>query len=658
MLTKEMACASLGNDEDPNGLQADFDSSIQMSDEVKEMFCEDCEKELGTFVKADGFCVNCVEYLCATCIRYHKKHLSQHTLLDSSNMPQDFCFDKCQKHPKEIIKFYCESCKTTACPKCKTENHNNCSEVCHIPSIVKSDKMTDEIRQLSLSIDETLEELGAKRDRVESNLTKVNTNKKDTSTSIQKHKATLKRQVQDQHKHILDDLSVRQTNETKAYEQKRAEVIASLDKEKADLLERLNNEERQMRKQLQTNQDDVFKKINKSEEDLEKQSEHMNQTDTHKLQRILHRTDKAETEVKKMKTSIDRKKKAGEKCELFVAMKNMKSDLEKVKSDMQATKNDTEIQNYEFLTEKDEIYFMSTECEIRFGRLLDKSELKRKLMYESIIKSNACKNEENRSITGLCKVSDQLVVADDKNASIKLINLKQDILTSSIQLESKPFDVTCVDIEKVATTLPGARKIQFLCFTQTGKLSLANEIDMGKKCYGLEYFKPNLVVACQDPGCVQIVSTRGDPIKTLTGFHEPRYIKVNQSSEIFYVEDIVTDTNSGTRKLTVKKTSSKGKIITVSESFANRGSGLAVDHFGSVYIAGKLHAFLFMLPYFSSARKYPLIQFSANLKTIEKLDTEETHVYSGRISCLFYCNKENKLYAGTTKGEILVYQVA
>lgn len=107
------------------------------SDEVLEMYCEQCDRCVGISVTAKGFCVECVEYMCSTCLLYHKRYVPEHSQLNEDVMPQDFSFVKCSIHTNQLIKFYCSVCKSFACMECKTNKHGTCNKVDHLSTTVK-----------------------------------------------------------------------------------------------------------------------------------------------------------------------------------------------------------------------------------------------------------------------------------------------------------------------------------------------------------------------------------------------------------------------------------------------------------------------------------------------------------------------------------------
>ncbi|XP_060559965.1 uncharacterized protein LOC132720007 [Ruditapes philippinarum] len=120
------------------------------SDEDLQVYCQPCDEE-GTRLPAHGYCTNCKEHLCKVCFTVHKKHkLSKHhILLDATSMPKslqhstatyldqpDDLTTPCKKHPKEMMKFYCNDHRQSLCSVCATFEHpvTSCN-VNYIPDV-------------------------------------------------------------------------------------------------------------------------------------------------------------------------------------------------------------------------------------------------------------------------------------------------------------------------------------------------------------------------------------------------------------------------------------------------------------------------------------------------------------------------------------------
>ncbi|XP_060604865.1 E3 ubiquitin-protein ligase TRIM33-like [Ruditapes philippinarum] len=133
------------------------------SDEVCEIFCEPCEKAKQKTI-AEGFCVDCSEYLCGQCFNHHKrfKQFEHHVLQDKNSMPLDpkhtvskyVCTSKCQVHADEVIKYICKTCDKIGCNVCMTIDHRSCDGVRYIPDEVKKSVTSVEIQEFAKMIDD------------------------------------------------------------------------------------------------------------------------------------------------------------------------------------------------------------------------------------------------------------------------------------------------------------------------------------------------------------------------------------------------------------------------------------------------------------------------------------------------------------------------
>ncbi|XP_053390611.1 uncharacterized protein LOC128553474 [Mercenaria mercenaria] len=619
-----MATAA-GNEYDDNA------SLTQESDEIKEMYCENCEKELGTVVTADGFCVECMEYLCSTCLRYHKKYVPDHTLQDSANMPQDFCFEKCQIHKVELTKFYCKSCDQIACPKCKTEHHKECT-VDHIPTLVGSTDIKSEVMKINLSIDQSLEQLATSRDNLNSKLTEVHSNRANASASIKMQKDKLKCVLNKNFQLQLKDMDRRHDSFLKDHEKRKADLLEKLDKEK----EMLTHNHLLQKEKIQEEQRLLEEQLEEGDEKLNNDSEKLKQTDELKLQTQISNANKTGADLTDLKTNFQTKIRTGQKSRVFWAVKTAKYEVEKLKTDTDEASQDIEINNYEF--QPCEVP-PRTDAILSFGSLTEKCRRKRKISKEYSISVESISDTKNSKITGLCKLSDNFLVAvDNDNASFKLIDAKKHTLSSTLQLEDKPFGVTKVEDNELAATLPDVGKIQFLSITQATELAIGPHLAVKKYCHGIVYKKPNLIVLfTTKPGEVQILDKNGTILKNFSDLDNPVYIALGTNKSMLY---IIHRAKLPHMPKALTKMSTDGDIITTKQIHTVSEVGLTVDKVGTIYIC---------------CASSKIIQMSVDLKTKHEILTPPQHQVR-RSSSIFYCSKENKLYVGG-EGAINVYKV-
>ncbi|XP_042707581.2 transcription intermediary factor 1-alpha isoform X5 [Chrysemys picta bellii] len=98
-------------------------STVEKSNQV----CTSCEDN----AEANGFCVECVEWLCKTCIRAHQrvKFTKDHTVRQKEEVsPEAVGVNSqrpvfCPYHKKEQLKLYCETCDKLTCRDCQLLEH-------------------------------------------------------------------------------------------------------------------------------------------------------------------------------------------------------------------------------------------------------------------------------------------------------------------------------------------------------------------------------------------------------------------------------------------------------------------------------------------------------------------------------------------------------
>ncbi|XP_015686629.1 transcription intermediary factor 1-alpha-like, partial [Protobothrops mucrosquamatus] len=89
--------------------------------------CTSCEDN----AEANGFCVECVEWLCKTCIRAHQrvKFTKDHTVRQKEEVSPEAVGVTSQRpvfcpyHKKEQLKLYCETCDKLTCRDCQLLEH-------------------------------------------------------------------------------------------------------------------------------------------------------------------------------------------------------------------------------------------------------------------------------------------------------------------------------------------------------------------------------------------------------------------------------------------------------------------------------------------------------------------------------------------------------
>ena len=114
-----------------SGRQAGADA-IRGHSEEDYPVCDPCQ--LGeTLLRADGYCVNCCEYLCVDCFNRHlrSKQFRQHELLGGKEMPKAVSGldHTCPTYCDKGLEYFCQTCDQLECHVCRNAKHNECKDV-------------------------------------------------------------------------------------------------------------------------------------------------------------------------------------------------------------------------------------------------------------------------------------------------------------------------------------------------------------------------------------------------------------------------------------------------------------------------------------------------------------------------------------------------
>ncbi|XP_060561363.1 transcription intermediary factor 1-beta-like [Ruditapes philippinarum] len=278
----------------------------------RKCFCEHCDKHDKQYVPAEGFCEDCVEYLCGICLKFHKRYMPTHTTKDNDNMPQDFCLEKCSVHQDELVKFYCQACKKFACTECKTQDHGNCSMISHLPTLVPGIENSQEIKELYENLNELMKDL-------ENTEEQVNINKKEIASQETK---------------ILDKVMKKKKEILSAFEKHQKEIIQDFEKKIEETLKGLKQEKKEKIEKLQEHQRKLEKLLNDEENEIKKKIEIIKRNDKKVLKTITEETSKMKTKLNTISQKLVSSSRSGT---VFVCgysphnIHQLSSDLTKVK---------------------------------------------------------------------------------------------------------------------------------------------------------------------------------------------------------------------------------------------------------------------------------------------------------------------------------------
>ncbi|XP_060597779.1 uncharacterized protein LOC132751609 [Ruditapes philippinarum] len=542
------------------------DDMLQDSDEIEEVGCEQCEKYTGKYAVASGLCLQCTEYMCSICIEYHARYMPGHKIQNKYNMPKDICNVKCSDHSDQVIKFYCPVCDKFACMTCKGTQHQSCTQIAHLPAIVKDIENSRELKAL----EEEMEEIS--KDTCETELLL------DSNRNFVKNLEDSAKSVINEHKEEL----------VKSYNKQQEGNIEEFDKKMNEIIENLKKE-RQAKVEAAVKKENQFKQtIHKVACNVLGIVERVTDDEVNKIKNFSKQTKNISTQVQSVKSDIELKKKTQQRCKLFMAMKSAQRQANELKQNMFALRTNTKIQVQPFKVETTEIGMTTKQLDTRksFFSLKHIHVSNRKKVATYMYKTNLRSFE----VSSMCLLSNtQLLVADEKKESVlnfsDLNHGKDDFKV--INISSRPAMVAKCEETEAVVTLPNLGTVTFMYFSSSNKSLIKTEdIKVGRNCYGIACCQMKLIVSFLNPPRIEVMYKTGETIMTfdtdaanMPMFSAPRYLAASPEHTKVYIVD--------TNKNDITSMTFDGKIESVYQDQQQDVSQIAVDLSGSVYACGK-----------------------------------------------------------------------
>ena len=461
------------SDEDTQG--SDCVQSLHASDtgesgEIIQMYCEDCHNE-GINNIARAFCIDCVEYYCKDCIKFHKKYLPSHKLLENGAMPRDVCVEKCDVHNDQIIKFYCHRCDKFACKICKDGNHKNCIAVDHVPDLVKDIEKGQELKDVEQDLkgmEGTLTEI----------YLNININKRtsqkirdDTEFALESHANNIRQIINENEDKLKDKVNKKKQNDSKRLNE------VSL------LYENLKSETEAIKKKILSL--------------------------------------KGAAERCKLFMTLKKARRAFKDFEGKVKAIQKQNVLQEYKFEP-GTKLKT-------LDEKDfgKIVDGGTADEGECGQ-----ESKKTPTQDINIKAE---NELlDCAVWNIFIFQEHfLTVCDHRNCSIKVIDLRTNKIISVLPIDN-PICISKFNDNKLVVSCFNVKELRFMSLSTTGTLSILNEkVQTEMPCWDIACYDDQLIVTMfqvrsQLPGKVQVLNTKGVVLKSIQCIFEGKNFMVSK----------------------------------------------------------------------------------------------------------------------------------
>ncbi|XP_060604389.1 uncharacterized protein LOC132757200 [Ruditapes philippinarum] len=184
-------------------LDGKMDIETTSSEEYIPNICEHCDSD-GKRAEADGFCVDCSEYLCNCCLSCHAKYKPEHSTKSRDEMPIDVRFEKCLKHDMKQMKYYCIECNNVACEKCITNEGCYHEDGCQSKKWTSLYKVALENKVSKTQVDTKIAEATDKLANIEDTIDKLTTKRKDKiRESIKQHRQNMEGKIKEVESHFL-----------------------------------------------------------------------------------------------------------------------------------------------------------------------------------------------------------------------------------------------------------------------------------------------------------------------------------------------------------------------------------------------------------------------------------------------------------------------
>ena len=452
---------------------------VQSTEELiddTEIFCEPCE-ESNEKERAVCYCIECNDFLCEVCSKVHKKSkLSRyHQLLGKDEMPNEKVIKvpddgACVQHVGELMRFYCQNHGQIVCPVCVTLSHKNCT-VDYIIHAAKIFYENQEYRNLLKKLQDLTVTSQKQKSRSAANADTMNDECARLVLEIETFRSSFDR--------LLDSLEI--AAKTKARE----------------ICQKGSNE----------------------------------------LKTTVKICSKIEDEIKDMNSTLQKLGQFQMKQPLFIAAKRADEKIKEIENTVSGLSELSKLKKIRFVPKRELIDILHTfesigKIEIlsdenvntadsiqgyagQTGSLEEQIQGKstiEKVALIGIVGVKAQRDLENCWITGCVGIDNEiLAVVDRKNSCIKLVSVKNNLITAYFKLFIPPWDITYTEDRELVVTCE-----QIILFIDLPSMKSTKELKVGGCSYGIDYYQGNLFVTFGQPTpMLQILKTNGDVSKVI-----------------------------------------------------------------------------------------------------------------------------------------------
>lgn len=475
----------------------EYKNSVSLgSAEDFEHLCDPCLTEKQQ-VEAHGFCVDCQEYLCRSCFKFHQKTkaLKNHQLLDkdsgnlatvvASTTRPEVVTEKCSIHVNEVIKFFCPKHEELGCTDCMTMKHRVCA-LDYIPNKCGDIGNSEEYRDVTEKMDQKFKVIE-----------KVLKSAKDSDLEIES---------------CHDDI----------------------EKEIAKFRKEINTRLDQLQQEILTDASEIKSKRKET------------------IQELIETCTRVSTDIKTLMTNIKDSKTKNDTGRIYIDLKRAKSIL---KTDaIQNAEKALESVGDSFKFERNKNLENSIMLkENNFGQLCMSKVTQRPrntcvkltLKEEINIKTRTDASFFKCCVNGCAVLSSNMVVfvETSRNKKVKVVDIQNSTVVCENELDSEPYDVVALSEILIAITLPEKKEVLILAVADN--MPIVGRRNVTGVCKGITHHQEQTYVLCKEPASVLILDLMKNLKKKTIPlnekmFKEPMYIAVGKESNCMYISDRVT----------------------------------------------------------------------------------------------------------------------
>jgi hypothetical protein len=272
-------------------------------------------------------------------------------------------------------------------------------------------------------------------------------------------------------------------------------------------------------------------------QELAKEAEEKEDTQARKLKEVEDSANDTKNVLANMKEDFQILEETKQSKQLFIALKKNQEKLKTLEEKVANIQKENNVDKYCFIPNK----FLTSM--LKNVNALGELYVQGETVSEDDLKSFYGNYPEYGMPRG-CPISNEnVIMLDTIYNRIRLYAVDEETLVTEKELTSCPWDITAIDEDQFALTLPNENKIIFMS-VEDEEIIEDHEISVGARCEGIHFAEDKLYVACSKPAQVLTLNTTGTIIKCDTKyqageqlFQQPAYISFHDEKQLICFSD-------------------------------------------------------------------------------------------------------------------------